>query len=89
MSEEIEQLRSMNHINFMAAEGWKDRFSELQSENSALRSMLERMAGSLLDIKDNYDCECVEGTRTIGEHRCQSCTAFDALAEYRAWKESK
>lgn len=46
-----------------------------------LLSEIDRRDEALRDIRDNYDCECVVGTRTAGAHHCQSCVAREALGE--------
>jgi hypothetical protein len=69
--ERIDEIRKLN------GEGWYKASGDVKF----LLAQIDKRDAALKDIRDNYDCECVAGTRTVGAVHCQSCVAREALGE--------
>lgn len=76
---EIARLSSTKHFR----EATLKVTLELQKENDDLMDKLEITRKALVDIQSNYDCNCVQGDRTRGYHKCQSCLAKEALEQIK------
>lgn len=48
---------------------------------SRLTTRVKALEGALRDIRDNWDCEYVEGGGRVGHHPCRHCRADTALRE--------
>lgn len=51
----------------------------LEKQLEAKDAQLKIAREALEDVRDNWDCEYVEGSRYVGHHPCRHCNATEAL----------